>query len=134
MTYDKFRPEVTPLHAPFWESVRSHELRLQRCADCGRYRFIPMELCPSCHSAAASWSAVSGRGTVYTYTVVHRAPTPAYQAEAPYVIAQVELEEGPRITSTLVGTAPEAGAVGMPVEVVFEDVDPDLTLYRFRPA
>jgi len=134
MAYEKFRPEITPLHAPFWEYVRAHELRLQRCDDCGRYRFIPLELCPACHSVASTWSPVSGRGTVYTFTVVHRAPTPAYQADAPYVIAQVELEEGPRISSTLAGVDPDAVRIGMPVEVVFDDVDAELTLYRFRPA
>ena len=134
MTYEGFRPEITPLHAPFWEGLRSHRLLLQRCDGCGRFRFIPGDLCPGCHSSAATWTPVSGRGVVYTYTVVHRAPTPAYQADAPYVIVHVQLDEGPRMSSTLVGVAPDQVRIGAPVEVVFDDVDPELTLARFRPA
>lgn len=134
MSYDGFRPEIPPLHAPFWEALRSHRLDLQRCTDCGKFRFIPGEICPACHSTGYSWAEVSGRGRVYTYTIVHRAPTPAYQARVPYVIAHVELEEGPRLSTTLVGVDPAAVTVGMPVSVVFDDVEPDLTLYRFSPA
>ena len=133
MAYEKFRPQISPRDAPFWEGVRAHQLRLQRCDDCGRFRFIPGEMCPGCYSAAATWTEVSGRGRVYTYTVVHRAPTPAYQADAPYVIAHVELDEGPRIISTLVDCAVEEVSVGMPVEVGYEEADADLTLYHFRP-
>lgn len=134
MSYDGFRPEIPPLHQPFWDALRSHRLVLQRCTGCGAFRFIPGEICPACHSADSSWTEVSGRGQVYTYTIVHRAPTPAYQARAPYVIAQVELEEGPRVSTTLVGVDPADARVGMPVSVVFDDVEPDLTLYRFAPV
>ena len=77
---------------------------------------------------------MSGRGRVYTYTVVHRAPTPAYQADAPYVLAYVELEEGVRMPTRLVDVDVDGVEVDMPVEVVFDDVDDDLTLYRFRPT
>ena len=133
MAYEKFRPQIPTLHAPFWEGVRAHELRLQRCDSCGRFRFIPGEMCPGCHSASATWTVVSGRGSIYTYTVVHRAPTPAYQADAPYVIAHVELEEGPRIIATMVECPPDEVTVGMAVEAAYEDVEPDLTLYHFRP-
>jgi uncharacterized OB-fold protein len=128
-----FRPVITPLHAPFWEGVRNHVLLTQQCDGCGRRRFIPSEICPACYSLDATWSPVSGRGAVYTFTVVHRAPTPAYQALAPYVLAYVELAEGPRVSTTLVGVAPDAVRIGLPVRVVFDDVDPDLTLYRFEP-
>ena len=134
MAYEGFRPEITPPHQPFWDALRRHELLVQQCADCGRLRFIPSELCPACHSSSATWAPVSGRGSVYTYTVVHRAPTPAYQADAPYVLAYVELAEGPRMPARLVDVTPDEVAVGMPVTVVFDDVAPDLTLYRFRPA
>jgi uncharacterized protein len=133
MTYEGFRPEITPLDAPFWDALRRHELLVQQCATCGRLRFVPTELCPHCFSPAATWSAVSGRGRVYTFSVVHRAPTPLYQAEAPYALAYVELDEGPRMPARLVDVDPATVEVGMPVEVVFDDVDDDLTLYRFRP-
>ena len=134
MAYEGFRPEITLLDAPFWDALRRHELVVQQCAACGRLRFVPSELCPACYSSAATWAPVSGRGRVYTYTVVHRAPTPVYQAEAPYALAYVELDEGPRMPARLVDVDPDAVAVGLPVEVVFDDVAPDLTLYRFRPA
>jgi uncharacterized OB-fold protein len=109
-------------------------LVVQECAACSRLRFGPSELCPVCHSPEAVWTPVSGRGTVYTFSVVHRAPTPAYQADAPYAIAYVELEEGPRVPARLVDVAPDEVAIGMPVMVVFDDVADDLTLARFRPA
>jgi uncharacterized OB-fold protein len=131
--YQKFRPEIAPVHQPFWAAISEHRLELQRCDSCGRFRFIPSEICP-CGSAASTWTEVSGRGEVYTFTVVHRAPTPAYQQDAPYVIAHVTLDEGPRMISTLVDCAPEDVRIGMPVEVTFEKVAPDLTLYHFRPA
>ena len=81
-----------------------------------------------------TWTPIAGTGEMYTYTVVHRAPTPAYQADAPYVIAHVTLDEGPRMISTLVGCDPGAVTVGMPVEIIYDDVTPELTLYRFRPT
>jgi uncharacterized protein len=134
MTYEGFRPEITELHAPFWEALRRHELVVQECAACSRLRFIPSEMCPACYSPEAVWATVSGRGTVYTFSVVHRAPTPAYQADAPYVVAYIELDEGPRVPARLVDVDPADVVVGMPVTVVFDDVDPELTLHRFRPS
>lgn len=133
MPYEGFRPDVTPLDAPFWEALRRHELVVQRCDECGQPRFVPSERCRHCGSASATWTPVSGDATVYTFTIVHRAPTPAYQADAPYAIAYVELAEGPRMPARLVDVDPDTVAIGMPVEVVFDDVDDDLTLYRFRP-
>jgi hypothetical protein len=134
MEYQGFRPEVPAWHAPFWEALRSHRLVLQRCDGCGTHRFVPGEMCAHCYSRRLTWTPVSGRGTVYTHTVVRRAPTPVYQSQAPYVLAEVELAEGPRMTSTLVGVEPEDVRIGMPVVVLFDDVAPDLTLYRFTPA
>jgi len=130
--YEKFLPEITPLHEPFWAALREHRVDLQRCDTCNRYRFIPTEMC-SCGSTRYTWAPIAGTGEVYTYTVVHRAPTPAYQADAPYVIAHVTMDEGPRMISNLTDCDPAAVAVGMPVEIVFEDVTADVTLYRFRP-
>jgi uncharacterized OB-fold protein len=133
MTYDGFRPDITPIDAPFWDALRRHELVVQRCDACGRLRFVPSERCRHCGSPSATWVPVSGNATVYTYSIVHRAPTPAYQTEAPYAIAYVELAEGPRMPTRLVDLDLDAVEIGMPVRVVFHDVDDDLTLYRFRP-
>jgi uncharacterized OB-fold protein len=132
--YDKFRPEIPPLHEPFWAALRDHRLELQRCDHCSNLRFIPTEICHHCGSTAATWTAVPGKGAVYTYTVVRRAPTPAYQADVPYVIVHVTLDEGPRMISTMVDCEPDDVEIGMRVEVTYDDVADDLTLYRFRPA
>jgi uncharacterized OB-fold protein len=126
--YAGFRPEVTEIDAPFWEGVRSGRLLLQVCGACGAHRFPPSLMCPRCHARAAGWTEAAGRGTVYSFTVVRRAPTPAYDHLVPYVLAQVELEEGVRITSTLAD--PEGVRVGAAVRVVFEQAAPDLVLYR----
>jgi uncharacterized OB-fold protein len=133
---EKFLPpdDMPEFHRPFWEALKAHELRVQKCEACGALRHIPKEICAHCGSRAASWAAVSGRGRIYTYTVIHRGPTPAYQADAPYVIAHVELDEGPRVISNLIDVAPADVRIGMPVEVVFEDVSSDWTLFKFRPA
>lgn len=130
--YEKFVPEITPLHEPFWSAIKQHRVDLQRCDECGELRFIPSELCP-CGSPKYTWTPIAGTGEVYTYTVVHRAPTPAYQADAPYAIAHVTMDEGPRMISNVVGCDPAAVVIGMPVEIVFDDVTPDLTLYYFQP-
>jgi uncharacterized OB-fold protein len=134
--YEKFLPpdDLPDFHLPFWEALKRHELRLQKCEDCGTLRYIPAEICPKCGSQRCDWAPMSGKGRIYTYTVIHRGPTPAYQADAPYVIAHVELDEGPRVISNLVGVVPAEARIGMPVEVVFEDVSPEWTLFRFRPA
>jgi uncharacterized OB-fold protein len=134
--YQKLLPpdDLPEFHRPFWDALKAHALRLQKCDGCGSWRYIPTEICPRCGSEHCTWTKVSGRGRVYTHTVVHRGPTPAYQADAPYVIAHVELEEGPRLISNLIGCNPADVRIGMPVEVVYEDVSDEWTLFKFAPA
>src|SRR4051812_26049189 len=90
------RPAITPENAPFWEGLEQGELRLQRCADCGRFRHYPRPMCPACHSLAREWTPVSGRGTIYSYTRVEHQAHPAMAGRLPYTILLVELEEGIR--------------------------------------
>jgi uncharacterized OB-fold protein len=132
---EKFLPpdDLPAFHRPFWEGLKAHQLKLQKCEN-GHLRFVPTEICGKCGSQEWTWQPMSGRGTVYSYSVVHRGPTPAYQADAPYVIAHVELAEGPRMISNLIGCDPKAVRIGMPVEVVYEDVTSDWTLYKFTPT
>lgn len=118
---------------PYWEAARRRELKLQRCLDCGAFRFPPSVLCPECSSRSAEWAAVSGRGKVYSYVVFHRAYHPAFAGDLPYAVACVELEEGPRLLSNITGVAPEKIRCDMPVEVVFEPVTEEVTLPKFRP-
>ena len=132
--YNKPLPEVTILTEPFWNGTKQHELRLQLCDDCPSYRFTPKDVCRDCASVNATWVPVSGTGTVYSYSVVHRGPSPAFTEDGPYIVVMVDLAEGPRILSHMTDCEPEDMKIGMAVNVVFEDVTPEVTLYKFRPA
>jgi uncharacterized OB-fold protein len=132
---EKFLPpaDMPELHKPFWEALKEHKLVVQTCEQ-GHTRFVPTEICHKCGSQAWTWEPMSGKGRVYTYTVVHRGPIPAYQKDAPYVIAHVEMDEGVRMISNLIDVDPKEVRIGMPVEVVYEDASPEWTLYKFKPA
>ena len=132
--YAKPLPRPTAESAPFWEACRRHELALQCCTACGRFWFPPANRCAHCWSETWEWTPVSGRGRVFTFTVFQRAFHRAFVDEVPYAVAVVELEEGPRLMSNVVGCGPDEVSVGMPVTVVFDDVTPEVTLPRFRPA
>ena len=130
--YMKPLPKPSPTSRPFWEAARKHELRLQRCAKCRAYIYYPRDRCPHCFAGELSWEPVSGRGKLYSYTTVYRASSRSF-ADAPYVLAIVELDEGPRMTTNIVAP-PEKLKVGMPVAVFFDDVTPQHTLVKFKPA
>ena len=125
-------PITAPLSEPFWEGTRNGELRLQRCGSCSRFVWTPQYACPDCLSEDYEWVACSGRGVVYSYTVVHRSIDPS-RFEAPYVLAVVQLEEGPHLLTNIVGCEPEAVQVDMPVELRFERIDDEFTVYPFAP-
>jgi uncharacterized OB-fold protein len=129
--YIKPLPKPSPTSRPFWEAARRHELTLQQCGDCQAYIYYPRDRCPQCFSDKLNWQRVSGRGKVYSYTVVRRASTRSF-ADAPYVLAIVELDEGVRMTTNIVAP-PEKVKVGMPVTVTFDDVTPEHTLVKFQP-
>jgi len=131
--YGKPLPEPTPESEPFWEACRRHELLLQRCNRCESVWFPPSAVCPGCLSEAWSWTRTSGRGTVYSFVVFHRLYHPGFADDLPYVVAVVELEEGPRLPTALVGVASADVRCDMAVEVVFEDVNETFTLPKFRP-
>jgi uncharacterized OB-fold protein len=133
MAWDKPLPHVTPLARPFWDGTRLHELRLQRCRACGAFRFPPQVLCRACLAEESDWIATSGRGHVYSFVVQHRPATPAFTADLPYVVAVVELEEGPLMLTNIIGCPPGDVRVGLAVEVAFLDATDEVTLYPFRP-
>ncbi len=118
---------------PYWDGCARGELLLQRCGECGAYRHPPRPICDHCLSAKANWEPSSGEGTVYSFVVVHRAFHPAWEEEVPYVVAIVELAEGPHIMTNIVDTPPETVTVGMPVQVTFEKVTDEISLPKFRP-
>lgn len=130
----RFLPQPTDLSRPFWEAARRHELLIQRCSGCGRHVFYPRYNCPHCDSRGLVWDKVSGRGRVYTYTIARRPTHPAFADRVPYVIAIVELEEGPRVTTNIVDCEVDAVRIDMPVEVTFWDVSDEVSLVMFRPA
>ena len=133
MAYDKPLPHITTLARPFWEGTHAHELRLQRCRACGSYQFPPQVLCRSCLNEEQDWTATSGHATVFSFVVQHRPATPAFTDDLPYVVAVVELDEGPLMLTNIVGCSPDEVEVGMPVEVTFVDATDEITLYPFRP-
>lgn len=128
-------PTPTPETRPFWEAAKRHELLLPRCRQCGPFFFYPRATCPRCLTTDIEWKAVSGRGTLHTFTIVHRGAR-NFPLPSPYVMAIVELDEGPRMMTNLVGVKPdpETLEIGMPVEVTWADVTPEVTLPHFRPA
>ena len=131
--YRKPLPIPSELSRPFWEACRRHELLMQCCRSCGVFRFPPAVLCPECLSKEAEWKQSSGKGKIFSFVVFHRLYHPGFEGELPYTVALIELEEGPRLVSNVVGCPPAAVACDMPVEVVFEDVTPEVTLPTFRP-
>lgn len=117
---------------PLWDAAKEHELRLQRCASCQHWLMPPRPMCPQCQSMEAEWVPVSGEGTISSWVTYAEAPHPAF--DSPHTVVLVELAEGPRVVSNVVGVAPEELEVGLPVRVVYDDVDDELTLYKFERA
>jgi uncharacterized OB-fold protein len=121
---------------PFWEACSDHRLLVQRCAECGAHRSPPKPVCGSCGSFGYGWSESSGRGRVFTYTIVHHTPHPVAQERLPYNVAVIELEDCDRVllASNVMSCSDDELRVDLPVEVVWEDRSDGQSLYRFRPA
>ncbi len=117
----------------FYAWCRRHELRFQRCQDCATWRHPPRPMCGTCHSMRWEWAPTRGRGTVYSWTTVYQALDPAFADDVPYVVAIVELAEGPRLATWVTGVAPEQLRTGMPVEVWFDDLAEEVALPKFKP-
>jgi uncharacterized OB-fold protein len=117
---------------PFWAAAAEGRFVLPRCDSCRAIVWYPRRFCPICHTLGVSWIDASGRGQVYAFTVVRKAGGP-WGAVAPYVIAYVELEEGPRVMTNIVGCDVDDVRCGMPVELVWER-DGDAVIYRFTPS
>ncbi len=132
--YAKPLPHLDEENRPWWEALKRHELYLQRCRDCAVIRYYPRTLCPECLSPRTEWMRSSGRAKVYTFTATWQSQAAGFREALPYLLAYVELEEGPRMLTNIVDCRPEQVRIGMPVEVVYEDVTPEVTLAKFRPA
>jgi uncharacterized OB-fold protein len=118
----------------YWEGAGRGELVLQRCGDCGTTQHRPRGLCVSCLSDAIEHFVASGRGTVYTYTITNQNQAPGFREAVPYVLAYVELEEGVRLLTNVIGCEPERVEIGLPVVVDFTPPEGEIAIPRFRPA
>jgi uncharacterized protein len=126
-------PERTPETAPFWDATAAGRLVLARCDVCGTVIWYPKTFCADCGGLSVSWRESSGLGTVYSFSVVHRAPG-AFGEAVPFVVAYVELQEGPRVLTNVVGCDPEEVYIGQAVRVVFCDTGEGSALFRFEPV
>lgn len=133
-TYNKPLPVPAPESEPFWAAAKEHRLSVQKCRACGHLRFPPAAHCPECLSADHDWVEVSGRGRVFSFVTFQRLYNKGWEGEIPYVVALIELDEGPRLLSNVIGIEPAEVACDMPVKVVFDDVTEDVTLPKFAPA
>ncbi len=133
--YNKPLPQATPETQEFWDGLKRAELRIQQCQDCQQHYFYPRPFCPHCHSTNVEWVTASGKGTLETFVINHRAMG-GFADEVPYVIAVVTLEEGPRMMTNLVNIEadPEHVAADMAVEIVYDAVTDEVTLPKFQPA
>ena len=131
----RIEPAVTPLSEPFWEATRDRRLLAQRCATCDRYIWYPREHCPGCLGTDLEWAELSGNGTIYTFNVMRKPGNPMMADAVPYVIALVDLDEGVRMTSNIVGTEPEQVQCGQRVAVDWSvQLDDGRHLPMFAPA
>lgn len=130
--YNRPLPKPTPWSKPFWDGCKRHELLIQKCKNCQTSIFYPKMFCPQCLSPNLEWVRASGRGKVYSYTIVHSYGPTEFSEDTPYVVAVVDLEEGVRMMSNIVECLPDLVKCDMEVEVVFDDVTEDITLPKFR--
>jgi uncharacterized OB-fold protein len=130
----KPRPRPTPVTQPFWDALRDERVVLQRCGACDTWVYYPRARCPRCLSGGLSWTEVSGRGHLFSYTITHQPTTYQFADEMPQVIAIVELDEGVRLTTTLVGVEHGSLRAGMKLVPAFDHGDDGLTLLRYQPA
>jgi uncharacterized OB-fold protein len=126
------RPDV--LTQPYWDGARAHALLIQTCLSCGHRWHPPTPICPACQGERYEWRPVEGRGTVYSWTVVHHAAHVAVAQKTPYLVALVTLEEGPRVVANIVDCPMEQVRIGMAVSVVFREIAPGVVLPQFAPA
>ncbi len=128
----KALPLITASNKPFWDAARRHELLLYKCPDCGMF-YTQIVDC-SCGSSLGDWVESSGRGNVFTFCIYRQAFHPAWQNDIPYNVAYVKLAEGPLLMTNIVDCPNEDIYIGMPGEVVFEDINEEISLPKFRPS
>jgi len=132
--YTKPLPAISTLNQPYWDGLKQREMVLPKCEPCNKVWYPPTRFCPTCWSRDFSWQQLSGRGKVNSWVVFHQAYFSSLKDDVPYNVAEVELEEGPRLLTNLVELSQTQIRIGMSVEVVYEDVTDEVTLAKFKPA
>ena len=127
-------PVITEENHPFWEGCRQGKLLLQYCERCQHYQFYPRLYCMQCSADILRWLEVSGRGTIYSYTLIYQNKSPEFVHDTPYNVAIVQLEEGPRMLSSIVDIDPTDLRVDLPVTIIFDPVSEGISLPRFKPV
>jgi uncharacterized protein len=130
--YKRPLPRRRGMAGEFYEYCKKHELRFQRCTDCGTWRHVPRDMCAKCGSFNWAWAQSSGKGKLFSWTTVMQPMLPQFADRVPYSPVVIEMDEGVRILSELVDVPNEELRLGLPVEVAFDDVTPEVTLPKFR--
>lgn len=130
--YLKPVPTIDDSNRPHWEGAREGKLRIQRCTSCGAFRYPPARICAECRNEGSEWVTASGKGRIWSWCVFHRPYFKGFDKEMPYAVVMVELDEGPRLYSNMVGISKDDLRIGMPVRAVFEPATPELTLVKFE--
>jgi uncharacterized OB-fold protein len=125
-------PAITPDLREFFDGAKAGRLMIQKCDGCGQLRFPAHDMCSKCNSTASHWVPVSGRGEVFSFNIMHQLYHPGFAQEVPYAVVMVELEEGCKFVSNLIGVKPHEIKCGMPVEVVFEKLSDEVSIPKFR--
>ena len=130
----KPKPRPAPESLPYWQAAREHRLALPKCEDCQKFWFPPSRTCPHCLSTKFSFENVSGKGKIFSFVTFHRVYRPAFANDVPYVVALIELDEGPRLLSNIMGVTHDQVKCEMRVEVVFDDYDEEISIPKFKLA
>jgi uncharacterized protein len=137
MELDRPLPQpITPEARPYWDGLKQEKLMLPKCGDCGHVFWYPRVLCPRCHSRRITWTQSGGKGKLYAFEIAHQSFNKAMKVRPPYILAMIELAEGPRLLSNLIGIEadPKVVKIDMPVEVVFSKLTDEVTIPLFQPA
>jgi len=133
-TYKRPLPRRRGMAGEFYDYCKKHELRFQHCTNCGTWRHVPRDMCAKCGSFAWEWAKSSGKGKLFSWTTAMQPMLPQFADLVPYSPVVIEMDEGVRLVSWLTNVPPEELRLGLPVEVVFDDVTPEVTLPKFRKA
>lgn len=132
--YKKPLPVMTGLTKEFYDHCKRHQLSFQRCLNCSAWRHVPQDMCALCNSMKWEWAPSTGRGRVYTWFVAHRPLFPEFGDDVPYAVGVIEMEEGVRLAAQIIDCPPDEIRFDMSVQVAYDDVTPEVTLPKFRPA